>query len=333
MDLGDHSEDDDDELYGLRGFSLLRRMRSLYERRRERVLFHGMLRDRNIDAIQILLKHVPLPQDAKKTAIPKIVPSSDTWDINVRSIKILLQILLKHGADIDGKDRRGRTALAKAVLAENVGLTSLLASKGASTSIVDDEGETPLSSALKIENKEIIDILNKQKLFARLASFPTRARSPRPNDATDGHSESKCVICYDRPAEVIFAPCGHKVVCKRDCRKLFEMPEEKRCCPLDKEKVHMYCLVFVHDFSSFYLIHCCRLRVLLSRYITSGLLHCHQLINAIHAKSHGIHGHGDISMRLNLSILRYKLSIEIYKCNNHRKKSSRDDTKSFDSKD
>jgi hypothetical protein len=229
-------------------------MRSLYERRRESVLFYGMLRDRNVDATQILLKHVPLPEDAKKTAIPKIVPSSDIWETNVTGIKILLEILLKSGADIDGTDRRGRTALTKAVLAENVDLTSLLASKGASSSVVDEDGETPLSSALRMENKEIIDILNKQKLFARLASFPARAVSPRPNDATDGHSESICVICYDRPAEVIFAPCGHKVVCKRDCRKLFEMPEERRCCPLDKEKVmyiftHFSCCSLLFDFS------------------------------------------------------------------------------------
>jgi len=235
-DIYSESEDDE-ELFGLRGFTpYLRRMRSLFDRRRDNVLFNGMLRDRNIDAIQIVLKHVPLPEDGKQSAIPKLIPRSDSWDIDATGVRIILDILLKRGADINGKDRRGRTALMKAVLAENVDLTSLLASKGGNSSIADKDGETPLSSALRIENKEIIDILKKERLFARLASFPRSVRSPRPND-TDAHSESKCVICYERPAEVIFAPCGHKVVCKRDCRKLFEMPEERRCCPLDKEKV------------------------------------------------------------------------------------------------
>eukprot|EP00890_Picochlorum_soloecismus_P001031 jgi/Picsp_1/1929/NSC_05395-R1_ankyrin repeat len=227
-------------MFGMRGFApYLRRMRSLFERRRESVLFNNMLRDRNIDAIQIVLKHVPLPEDGKKSAVPKLVPRSEAWDIDVTGVRILLDILLKHGADINGKDGKGRTALMKAVLAENVDLTGLLASKGANSSIADEDGDTPLSTALRIENREIIAILNKERLFARLASFPRAVRSPRPNDS-DSHSESTCVICYERPAEVIFAPCGHKVVCKRDCRKLFEMPEEKRCCPLDKEKIESF---------------------------------------------------------------------------------------------
>jgi len=112
--------------------------------------------------------------------------------------------------------------------------------RGAKISIADEHGDTAFSIANEFENKEILDILRRERLFARLASSGSRShRSPNSVDDDDELHPSKCVICYDRPAEVIFAPCGHRVVCRRDCKKIFELPEEKRCCPLDKEKVRL----------------------------------------------------------------------------------------------
>lgn len=156
--------------------------------------------------------------------------------------------------------------------------------RGAKISIADADGNTAFSIANEYENKEILDILRRERLFARLASSGSRShRSPRKTSPFDDECHhSKCVICYDRPAEVIFAPCGHRVVCRRDCKKIFELPEEKRCCPLDKEKVHcitvesIYIRLFHYLHYSFFSSMPCRLKALSSRFTSSLLSACNR---------------------------------------------------------
>ena len=41
--------------------------------------------------------------------------------------------------------------------------------------------------------------------------------------------ENNCVICLDRPKQVVFIPCGHKCCCNEDGKKLFD---KKIACPI-----------------------------------------------------------------------------------------------------
>ncbi|KAI8107320.1 hypothetical protein M9434_001962 [Picochlorum sp. BPE23] len=253
-DESHHPELFDPESYDSEGYESgdigLPRFEELFERlrgtgqnsRSKQTLFDFMVRRYIVDAIFISLKYSSIPEDAKNSVIPKFAVNSVYSGVSSASARILLDLLLKHGANIDGVDQRGRTALIKSVQHEDVDMTKLLTSRGAKISIADEDGNTAFSIANEYENKEILDILRRERLFARLASSGSRShRSPRKTSPFDDECHhSKCVICYDRPAEVIFAPCGHRVVCRRDCKKIFELPEEKRCCPLDKEKIESF---------------------------------------------------------------------------------------------
>ena len=112
-----------------------------------------------------------------------------------------------------------------------------LLEQGADVHLMDADGNTALRLAQGTYNQEIVNMLHSRRLFSRLDSSNSTHRSPR---NLDGSSMPTCVICMDRPAQVILAPCGHKVLCKEDCRRLFELPEEQRVCPMHKEKIESF---------------------------------------------------------------------------------------------
>lgn len=88
-----------------------------------------MVRRYIIDAIFISLKYSSIPEDAKSSVIPKFAVNSVYSGVSTASARILLDLLLKHGANIDGVDQRGRTALIKSVQHEDVDMTKLLTSR------------------------------------------------------------------------------------------------------------------------------------------------------------------------------------------------------------
>lgn len=117
---------------GLPGFEeLFGRLRgtSQNSRKHNHILFDFMVRRYIIDAIFISLKYSSIPEDAKSSVIPKFAVNSVYSGVSTASARILLDLLLKHGANIDGVDQRGRTALIKSVQHEDVDMTKLLTSR------------------------------------------------------------------------------------------------------------------------------------------------------------------------------------------------------------
>jgi ankyrin repeat protein len=60
----------------------------------------------------------------------------------------LLKILVAYSADVDLRNYDGETAVHRAVLAGELGSVRTLASLGAKLNLADEEGRTPLYSAL-----------------------------------------------------------------------------------------------------------------------------------------------------------------------------------------
>ena len=70
-----------------------------------------------------------------------------------------LQKEIESGANVDTKDHMGRTALMKAVFANNQPAVELLISKGADINAKNDEGATPLMYAITYKNKPAVELL------------------------------------------------------------------------------------------------------------------------------------------------------------------------------
>lgn len=120
--------------------------------------------------------------------------------------------------------------------------------RGANVSAKNKEGITPAERARLCGNERLADWLGNQSRLRRLLSPPNsqggsnNSRSFNRSKSTldDVPREEACVVCWERRREVILAPCGHKVMCKRDTRRVMEGPEEKRFCPMCKEKIDSF---------------------------------------------------------------------------------------------
>jgi len=82
---------------------------------------------------------------------------------NVEEVKSLLE----KGANVNAKDKTGRTALVEAVVRGDTELTKLLLDKGAEANVKVDGSWTPLmyasSSAVYSEYREIADLLRQHR--------------------------------------------------------------------------------------------------------------------------------------------------------------------------
>ena len=74
----------------------------------------------------------------------------------------LINELIKHGATIETKNKRGQTPLHTAVEAENINVVEVLLKHGANTSVFDNNNETPLDIAKRMNFPEIQKLLNEQ---------------------------------------------------------------------------------------------------------------------------------------------------------------------------
>lgn len=74
----------------------------------------------------------------------------------------LINELIKHGATIDTRNKRGQTPLHTAVEAENIDVVEVLLKHGANTSVADNNNETPLDIAKRMDFPEIQKLLNEQ---------------------------------------------------------------------------------------------------------------------------------------------------------------------------
>jgi ankyrin repeat protein len=81
------------------------------------------------------------------------------------------KIMVERGANINAKDKLGRTPLHTAVLAEDyytLDLVEYLLSKKAKINIKDKEGKTPLELALSRNNSDAVELLKRYGATARL---------------------------------------------------------------------------------------------------------------------------------------------------------------------
>lgn len=86
---------------------------------------------------------------------------NDKTPLHMVGCKKICELLLSQGADIEAKDKTGRTPLFYASSNNKTEVCELLLSEGADVNAKDNSGRTPLSEAIEISNKEIIDILKK----------------------------------------------------------------------------------------------------------------------------------------------------------------------------
>lgn len=105
-------------------------------------VLHAALKRGDADVVPVLLRHGANPnvRDGKgrlPTVLAAHVPSSDAC----------LQLLLKAGADVNAVDAAGRTALR---FCENPAASLVLLQHGASATVPDADGVTPLHTALRL---------------------------------------------------------------------------------------------------------------------------------------------------------------------------------------
>ncbi|OXB66713.1 hypothetical protein ASZ78_013104 [Callipepla squamata] len=115
--------------------------------------------------------------------------------------------LLDHGADINTRDKNGRTALMMACEAGNLNIVEVLLRKGADVTLVDIFGQNALHYSKISENTGIQNLLSSKISQDADAKSPTKAkqeRAPKETDSTIDSSHStqrECDQTADRQSE------------------------------------------------------------------------------------------------------------------------------------
>jgi len=107
----------------------------------------------DIDMVRLLIENGADVNAKEATDSTAIYMAAD------RSVGIV-NLLLENGAEINVKNEDGFTPLMSAVVAENIDIVSLLLDNGADVNIKDNEGKTPYDIT---QNQEIKDLLNQHR--------------------------------------------------------------------------------------------------------------------------------------------------------------------------
>ncbi len=119
---------------------------------------------------------------------------------------------LKSTADINAKDKFGRTALHKAINKGDVEIIEMIIAKGADVNAKDVKGETPLHTAAWKENEELMTLLVGKKADPSLTNsygqtaqeivFMLKAMPSPVNNAQNATILETSGVCYDYRAKM-----------------------------------------------------------------------------------------------------------------------------------
>ncbi|MBP0013393.1 MAG: DUF4101 domain-containing protein [Roseofilum sp. SBFL] len=118
--------------------------------------------------------------------------NSNTLNLNQSLIDAIIQgdrprvtKLLSDGADVNTKDNNGQTALIIATYKGEIGLVHLLLEKGADTKITDPEGWTASKYAKRLDEMEILELLeNTDQFRIQPAGIPPELKTFTPTART-----------------------------------------------------------------------------------------------------------------------------------------------------
>lgn len=126
---------------------------------------------------------------------PDLNCRDDEWKTPLHQVTIWnmstawVNILIRHGADINRLTPQNKTALHYACENNNVTVAALLLRYKASTNVIDNEGNSPINIAIKKDNKELISLL-----LSTTKDIPFKSkqqRSPRSIDVFRKYSTSR----------------------------------------------------------------------------------------------------------------------------------------------
>jgi ankyrin repeat protein len=118
----------------------------------------------SMDMTELMLKHGANPS-AMRQDVTLLVYAVD------KDETALAKLLIRHGADINMADKKGRTPVVMAILRQNVDMLTLLVANGASADLKDQQPSAELSKGLA--NAEIAAVLG-MTLAPRPSQVPRR---------------------------------------------------------------------------------------------------------------------------------------------------------------
>jgi hypothetical protein len=157
----------------------------------------------------------------------------------------IMETLVRSGVDLNGQfGRRKQTPLLQATREGNKMIVDYLLQKRVNVSVKDYEGRNAATLAEEKGFEELAEMLKKSRQLSRLFSTNSNSSSRRERNNKEGGEveeevprEEACICCMDRRKEVIFAPCGHRLVCRRCFRENIGTSEAMQKCMVCKESI------------------------------------------------------------------------------------------------
>jgi rubrerythrin len=206
-----------------------------------------------VEVLRILLDLGAIPKgdvlsDAVRyiaKSIGRAVYSSNVSMLSVGAGMACIEALLEAGADINAEDPDTKgTPLHVAATNKCHEVLSMLLERGANPRKRDGEEYTAAELAEHYDDPIAVDILTRFARLQRLSTFNRSASQRERNESQENAEELAedlvCVLCRTEKKEVILAPCGHKILCRRCTKRLLTRPEAERKCPMCRTKLESF---------------------------------------------------------------------------------------------